>query len=383
MLFHQIKSINLINASVIVLLVIGIYFIFNATVVSSFETYNNPFRFSLAHLVWVLIGLVAYFLVQRVEIRFFKKINIVIYIISLSFLGILALSKLWGCTNPLGVAPCVNGAIRWLVLNPYPVPEIPFLGRVTIQPSEIAKLSLTLMLSAIFSSTKLDDYKKVFWSIAVSIPVILLVFIQPNKSTSFILFFIFFSIYLTYGKFLKYLWGLIAVGSVIFLYFVFSNSYSYQRVATFLSINESEKIDYHQEQILISLGSGGLFGIGGGMSRQKFSYLPEISSDSIFAIIGEELGFLGSIAVIFIFVFLIYQGFLVASFQKDEYQKLITVGISSWIGIQAVINIGSMAHLFPLTGVPLPLISYGGTSTIILLLSLGIIVNISKKYYGK
>jgi len=118
------------------------------------------------------------------------------------------------------------------------------------------------------------------------------------------------------------------------------------------------------------------------MSRQKFSYLPEVSSDSIFAVIGEELGLIGGVLVLVLFGVLISQGYLVASHERDVYLKYIATGITSWIAVQSVINISSMVQLAPLTGVPLPLISYGGTSTIIMMVSLGILVKISKKYYG-
>lgn len=376
------SKINWIKLTIYILLVVGIYFIFNATVVSSFETYNNPFRFSLAHLFWVFVGLGFFIGVQKLEIKQLKGITWFLYLISILLLLSLAISKIWGCENPLGIAPCVNGAVRWFVLNPNPLPEIPMVGRITIQPSELGKISLILILSLFFSSVKLKDTQKIWYSLALALPIIGLVFIQPNKSTAFILFFIFLSIYISYGKHLKYLAGIVALGLIIFVSFVFINQYSFHRVAVFLSLEEGSSVDYHQNQIMISLGSGGIFGVGGGMSRQKFSYLPEVSSDSIFAVIGEELGLLGGASIIILFGILVFQGYVVAINEREPYFRFIATGVTSWIGVQSVINISSMVGLSPLTGVPLPLISYGGTSTLVVMVSLGILVKISKKHYG-
>lgn len=148
-----------------------------------------------------------------------------------------------------------------------------------------------------------------------------------------------------------------------------------------MSTNKDQ--NYHQEQIMISLGSGGAFGVGLGMSRQKFSFLPEIFSDSIFAVVGEETGFFGSIILASLLFYLVYLGYDLALKQTDMYYKLITVGISTWVGVQTLINLFAMVELIPLTGVPLPLISYGGSSTIFLMIALGILCNISKNVYER
>jgi len=134
---------------------------------------------------------------------------------------------------------------------------------------------------------------------------------------------------------------------------------------------------------MISLGSGGIFGVGLGMSRQKFSFLPEIFSDSIFAVIGEETGFIGAIIVSGLLFYLVYLGYDIAIKQSEMYYKLLSVGITTWVGVQTIINLFAMVELIPLTGVPLPLISYGGSSTIFLMIALGILGNISKNIYER
>ena len=155
--------------------------------------------------------------------------------------------------------------------------------------------------------------------------------------------------------------------------------YRLRRVTTFLN-PESDPLgaSYQIRQALIALGSGGFFGVGLGKSRQKYEYLPEANTDSIFAILGEEVGFFGAVIVIALFVFLVWRCFKIAKRVNDPFGKLFTLGVGSWIGAQALVNTGSMVALLPLTGVPLPLISYGGSGLVVTLAALGIVYNISK-----
>jgi len=192
---------------------------------------------------------------------------------------------------------------------------------------------------------------------------------------------IIFSIYFIYGQKLKYILYASIPLFVLFLVFILLNSYSLNRVLTFLNINENESSNYHTNQVQISLGSGGIFGIGLGQSRQKFSFLPEISSDSIFAIIGEEAGFIGSLIVLGLIVYLIYLGLKISEYQSENYFKLLAIGITTWFGVQSIVNVGAMVGLIPLTGVPLPLISYSGSSTIFIMIGLGILANVSKNVF--
>jgi cell division protein FtsW len=136
---------------------------------------------------------------------------------------------------------------------------------------------------------------------------------------------------------------------------------------------------YHIKQILLALGSGGFWGVGFGQSKQKFNYVPEVASDSIFAIIGEEFGFIGTTLVMVAFIYLIYKGFSIAKNSKDLPGRLLAVGISSWIGLQLFVNVAAMTKIIPLTGVPIPLISYGGSSMLFSMMALGILANIDRQ----
>jgi cell division protein FtsW len=378
---HYIKT-NPLLIVILSILIIGIYFIFNSTVVLSIDIYNNPYRFSIMHLVWVAIGLILFSIFFNLNLFKLRKYTVKFFFLALIFLSILFVARFFEC-NTIIFAPCINGAVRWFAFNPIGLPEIPILGRIQFQPSELGKLSLILVIAYFFTKETITIDSKVNRVIGCTLLIGFLVFFQPNKSTAVILFTIAISMYLTYGQKLKYLLYSIPLLTIIFIFFILTNSYSFKRVETFLDLSSNKDQNYHQEQIMISLGSGGPFGVGLGMSRQKFSFLPEIFSDSIFAVIGEETGFIGGMVVATLIFYLVYLGYYVASKQEEMYYKLLAVGITTWIGIQSIINLFAMVELIPLTGVPLPLISYGGSSTIFLMIALGILCNISKNIYER
>jgi len=379
---HYLKN-NPLILSVLFLLFVGLYFVFNATVITSLETYGSPYRFAIFHFFWILIGLVFFYFFFNINLFKLRKITIIFYVISLLTLIPLFVARFFPCETGLPFAPCTNGAIRWLVLNPSPLPKIPFIGTISFQPSELAKLSIILVTSYFLTKETLNFNQKLKRIIMFNLPLIIFVFFQPNKSTSFIMLSILFSLYFVYGQKLKYLLYAFIPLVGIFLTFIFINTYSLERVLTFLRINENESSNYHSKQVQISLGSGGFFGVGLGQSRQKFSFLPEISSDSIFAIIGEEAGLVGSLVILGVIFYVIYLGIGIAEKQSESYFKLLALGITSWFGVQTIVNVGAMVGLIPLTGVPLPLISYGGSSTIFMMIAFGILANISKNVYEK
>jgi len=174
---------------------------------------------------------------------------------------------------------------------------------------------------------------------------------------------------------------LIMIGGA--LGFTFSSDYRKARILTFLNPQEGgADISYHINQIMIALGSGGLFGLGLGHSRQKFQYLPEATTDSIFAVIGEELGFVGAMLILAAFVVIIWRGFEIVEQCEDRFGKLLAAGIIAIISVQAFLNLTGMVAITPLTGVPLPFISYGGSSLTMMLVSFGVLLNISKQERG-
>lgn len=383
--FVSIKEIqsNLLFKLVLVLIFVSIYFMFSSTVILSLDLFGNPYRFGLMHTIWLAVGYIFLNFFYKIDIQELKRYSFVIYFISFIFLSLLILSKINPCESAFSFAPCNKGAIRWFVLNPKPLPEIPFIGQITFQPSELAKISLVILLAFIFSSSKFSTDEKITKSALFALPIIMLVFFQPNKSTSLILFAIFSGIFYANGEKIKKFIYFLLPFILIFIFFMISNSYSYSRLSTFLETNSNESENYHQNQALISVGSGGISGVGVGKSRQKFSFLPEIPSDSIFALISEEVGFIGSSLIVILYFSLIYQGFKISIYQKDKFAQLLGIGITVWLGVQSLINFLSMVGLVPLTGIPLPILSYGGSSTVFVMIGLGLLLNLSKNVYGK
>ena len=186
-------------------------------------------------------------------------------------------------------------------------------------------------------------------------------------------------IYFVSGAPIKPLLILIPVVTLLVAGVIFISPYRRQRLITLLSGSDEDTSSYHIKQALVALGSGGITGVGLGQSKQKFQYLPEVASDSIFAIIGEELGFIGTSFLVLAFLYFVYLGFLISRDAPDLLGKLLGIGVSSWIGIQFFINVAAMTKIIPLTGVPIPLISYGGSSMVFSLMGLGILANISKE----
>jgi len=257
------------------------------------------------------------------------------------------------------------GAHRWLNF-----------GFFILQPAELAKLVLIIYLSAWFS--KVEKGKLIAFLLLLGI-IIGLVIIEPDLGTAIIILSIALILYFLSGApFIQFLLLfpilLIGVSGLAII-----APYRFRRLTTFFN-PESDPLgaSYQIRQVLFALGSGGWFGVGIGKSRQKYQYLPEANTDSIFAIIGEEVGFIGAIFVVVSFLFLVWRGFKIAKGAADPFGKLLALGISSWVGIQTIINLAAMVALLPLTGVPLPLVSYGGSSLIILLSAFGILLNISK-----
>jgi len=181
------------------------------------------------------------------------------------------------------------------------------------------------------------------------------------------------------GAIWKILIGL-PIGLVAVLALVVTSEYRRKRVLAFLDpFSDPQGFTYHISQVLIALGSGGISGLGLGQSRQKFEYIPEVTTDSIFAIVGEELGFLGGVILILLFGFLIVRGFQIAENCQDRFGRILAVGLTSWLGVQAIVNLSAMVALIPLTGVPLPFISYGGSALVANLAAVGILLNISRR----
>lgn len=364
----------------IILVLFGVIMVYDATVIYALGTFGEAHRFVLLHIGWLIVGFIGFQFFSRYPHDKLAYIALPIFGVSVFFLAILAFFGVLPCEMNFAFSPCVNGANRWLYFNPPPLPPIPGLGVLGFQPSELAKFSIVIYLSVVLD--KLIKNKQAVLKPFLHILGLVagLVILQPNMSTTMIVITIALSIYFVSGADLKPFYIVVPVIFLLAAVFILSSPYRLERFQTFTQSSENYDLDsdYHMKQILIALGSGGVFGRGFGQSRQKYSYLPEVSSDSIFAIVGEELGLFGTSLVLILFVLLFGTGLSIAKRSSTEVGKMLTTGVMAWLMVQFLINVSAMVKIIPLTGVPLPLISYGGSSTIFLLSALGIVYNVSR-----
>jgi cell division protein FtsW len=374
------KTLILIVAA---LLIFGLIMIYDATVVLSQNLFGNAYQFVILQLAWIVVGFVGFYIFYSLDLEIIKKLSILFFGLSLFFLAVLALFGVLPCETDFIFAPCINGANRWFHLNPSPFPALPVLGVLSFQPAEFAKFSLVLFLAAMLDKTiKTKSKNEPFFTfLAIASLTSFLIILQPNFSTASLIFVIGSVMYFTSGAKLRPMLIVFPILGTLSVMAMLASTHTRARIKTFFDFtqNADQTSGYHIKQILIALGSGGITGVGFGQSRQKFQYLPEVFADSIFAIIGEELGFIGTTFLVILFGILVYKGFTIAKNTPDLFARLLAVGITSWIGLQFFINVGAMTKLIPLTGMPLPLISYGGSSLVFMLMGLGVLANVSKK----
>jgi len=342
----------------IVLSLIGIFILYESSTYTALLNLNDRFYFIKNQFIYLPIGIVSAFAVSRISE---KKL----YALALPLL-IATMVLLIAVFIP-GLGLELKGSKRWIDL-----------GVLVFQPSEFLKISLTLYLAAWLSS---KEKNRIFAFLILLGVFCGLVILQPDLGTTFIIAVTAISIFFLSGARLAEMSivGLLAAAAIFF--FVTTASYRLERFSSFRSFSLENPADntYHLRQIVLALGSGGLTGVGPGNSIQKYAYLPENTTDSIFAIYAEETGFIGSIILLGLFSLHAFLGFTIAVKSKDMFGKLLAAGITIFISVQALINLGSQAILVPLTGVTLPFISYGGSSMVINFIAVGFLVNIANR----
>jgi cell division protein FtsW len=272
-----------------------------------------------------------------------------------------------------GVGSNVYGASRWIQLGPF-----------SFQPSEMAKLAIIIYLAAWLESRGKDRIKDLFEGMLPFLGIMgligFLIMKQPDTGTLGVIVLTSFAIFFVAGARLAHLASMGVMGMFALWILVKIEPYRFNRILAFLDPGaDPQGIGYQINQALLAVGSGGFWGVGLGHSRQKFNYLPEPVGDSIFAVIGEEIGMVGATILVFLFIMLAIRGIKIAKNSPDMFGRLLATGITMWIILQAFINISANIALVPLTGIPLPFISYGGTSLVFLMASIGILLNISKQ----
>lgn len=351
-------------ATVCTLLVFGLAMVASAGVIYSRTRFGDQYYFIKRQFFFGMIpGLMAMYFFSKFDYHRLKKISVPFFLLSLIFLVLVFVP---------GVGARIYGANRWVQLGP-----------ISFQPSEMFKLALVLYLAAWLANKSQRRIKDFFEGMLPFLFVIaiagFLILKQPDTGTLGVIVLTSLAIYFASGARISYLLGLILTGIVGMIGLIKMAPYRMNRLLVFLNPEiDPQGIGYHISQALIAIGSGGIFGKGLGYSREKFNYLPEPAGDSIFAIIGEELGIIGALAIVVLFIVLALRGFKIGRQAYDDFGRLTAVGITSWIIFQAFINIAAITGIIPLTGIPLPFISYGGTSLVFLLAGVGILLNISK-----
>jgi len=347
---------------VTIFIVFGLIMLSSASVIKAYKLTDDAYYFFKHQALFgVLPGLIALLFLYNIRYQHLKKIALYLLIVGTFLLSILFLP---------GMAFRHAGSNSWLNL-----------GFFTIQPSEFMKLILIIYLAGWFESFSKNKNAVTVSSVMIVISLIAgLILLQPDIGALLVLMFIGLSIYFVANGKLKYIF----IGGFIVLILLSTliaiAPYRVNRLAVFWNPElDPQGSGYQINQALLAIGSGGTLGRGFGESRQKFQYLPEVIGDSIFAIIAEEFGFIISSAIVILFLIFLYRGLLIADKAPDIFGKLLAIGIISWIIFQAFLNIGGISNILPLTGITLPFISYGGSSLLISLAAIGILLNISRQ----
>lgn len=323
---------------------------------------RSVFHFGLRQLFFAAVGIILMFAAMKFPYHHWKRFSPWIFFSSIAFLIIV-----------LFVAKDIKGSHRWINF-----------GFFNFQPSEYAKLGTILLLSHYISEIKKGITNL---TLGIILPLIFvgiisfLILLEPDLGTTIVIFMTFMVMIFVAGARISHLSFLSLLGVAAATVLVIVEPYRFKRLIAFIDPWKDPRGNGWQIiQSLYALGSGGPFGMGLGMSRQKFNYLPESHTDYIFSILGEELGLLGTVTVIILFFLLAWRGYKIAITAKDVYGKVMATGLTSYLVFQALLNIGVVTSSIPVTGITLPFLSYGGSSLMISLFSIGILLNISKSH---
>lgn len=345
------------------LVIFGLIILSSASAVAAYAKFGSSYYYFNNQLISLIIGLVLFYVFLRIDYHIWRKYAFIFLGASCLFLAMVFIP---------GIRAEYGAAKSWITI----------FGQ-SIQPAEFVKLFFLIYLAAWLESRKkkLDDIRQGIGPFLLVLFIIaFLMIMQPDIGTLSIIAITSLIVYFIGGGKLSHIITIILLGIIGLTIMVNLIPYQKNRFKCIFEENYSVQEECYQlNQSLIAVGSGGFFGRGIGQSKQKFLYLPEVSSDSIFAVVAEEIGFIFSTIFIFLYLFLFYRGIQVAKYAPDDFGRLLAAGIVTWLIIQTFLNIGGIIGLIPMTGVPLPFISQGGSSLVSVLIAFGILVNISKQ----
>ena len=348
---------------VAIILVFGLVSLISASGAFAYADKGDAYHYVKKQLFGLAVGLIAFFYFARTDYRIWKKYALgflIFSIILLLLVFIPGLSAAWGKSR------------SWINLFGY-----------SLQPAEMVKLSFLLYLAAWLENRKenLGQFSQGSGPFIIILGIIsVLMVLQPDIGTLSIIGLTSLIVYFVGGGSIKHIFFILLFTVLAFAMMIQFRPYQLNRFKCLVDPSfGSQDICYQVNQSLIAVGSGGLVGRGLGESRQKYMYLPEVYADSIFAVIAEETGMIVSGALVILYSLLFYRGYIIAKHSIDDFGRILAIGISTWITVQAFVNIGGIINIIPMTGVPLPLVSYGGSALLASLSALGILANISKQ----
>jgi len=340
------------------LVAIGLMMVYSTTFDWGYQQYGDAAYFLVRQGLWLLLGVGAMLVMMRIDYSAWHRLSI----------------PLMGGALVVLIAVLLLGQERFGA-------QRSFLGG-SVQPSELVKLIVVIYI-ADWLSSKGEKIREVGYGLipfAVLIGAIAgLIVLQPDFGTAAVIVVVAGIMFFLAGADVKQILVGLVVSSGTFLLLVANSPHSQARIQSYLdALNDPALASYHVRQAMIALGSGGLFGVGPGASRQKFGYLPLPHTDSVFAVLGEELGLIGALIVIGLFAFLAYRGLRIALHAPDVFGTLMATGVTCWITVEALVNVAVMTGMLPLTGIPLPFISYGGSALVSLMAAIGLLQSIAR-----
>ncbi len=347
---------------VLILLTIGLVMLFSASYAYSYEYYGNSYKFISRQALFAAVGVVLMLVVSKIDYHFWRKFAWIIFALAIIMLGVL-----------LVLPPMVSGmdVKRWLVIGP-----------INFQPSEIAKFAIVLLFSSLIAANhkQMKNFRFIlFLGILLALTCGLVV-LEPHLSATVLIFAIGVVLLIVGGLPKRYIFAGGTVAAVGFIALATGLvGYGSDRIKYWLDPwADASGLGFQTIQSLLAIGSGGILGRGIGQSRQKYLYLPEPHNDFIFSIVCEELGLIGAVVIIILFCLLVWRGFTVAMRAQDKFGSLLALGLTFQVGLQAMLNIWVVTNTIPNTGISLPFFSYGGTSLLILLAEMGIVLSVSR-----
>ncbi len=353
----------LLGAVVAVLCLVGLVMVLSASSVHALRQYGSSWVFFRRQVLWLAAGAVVLVVTARVPYQAWRRLGLPLLVLSVALLAVVLVP---------GLGVTVNGSTRWLGF-----------GTMRVQPAELAKLAL-LVFCADVLARRLDAHPRRAVPLRPTLlplgVVVLLVMLQPDMGTALIIAGIVLALLWVSGIRLRSMAGL--VGAAAAAAFVLGMAEPYRRARMLSFLNpwaDADNTGYQVVQSLVGMGTGGLIGVGVGASRAKWGFLPNAHTDFIFAIVGEELGLVGTLLLLSLFAAFAVLGVRTAGTAPDRFGRFLAVGVTAWVTVQAFINVGTVVGLLPVSGVPLPFVSFGGSSLVILMAAVGILLNVNRQ----